>query len=162
MSTDDDTDLDLLALLRASLGLNASNAASSVAETGVLASAEHVYNHSIDVALDTRGTKAAAQVIWTAMREKQYSRQTWSTHELHPQSEDGEATVDFIFTMDLLNFCFWSTEEDPHCRFQVEYRGKRWSGYWSLVAALQRAIEEGGFSPFMSSSFFYQGKNPSK
>ena len=28
--------------------------------------------------------------------------------------------------------------------FAVDYRGTKWTGYGSLVAALQRALEEGG------------------
>lgn len=37
---------------------------------------------------------------------------------------------------------FWSelTEEE---RFQVEYEGKRWTGYKSLLACLRRALDEG-------------------
>ena len=73
---------------------------------------------------------------------KEYSTHTWSEHELHPQTKD-ESTVDFIFTMDLLNFSFWSEEEEEPKRFCIEYRGKLWTGYWSLVAALQRALDEG-------------------
>ena len=54
----------------------------------------------------------------------------------------------FIFTMDLLNYCFWSDHDDDDGKgkrsgFRVEYAGKRWSGYWSLVAALRRALDEG-------------------
>jgi len=44
--------------------------------------------------------------------------------------------------MDLLNFSFWSELPDDE-RFAIEYRGKRWTGYWSLVAALQRALDDG-------------------
>ncbi|EHK97697.1 putative UPF0553 protein C9orf64 [Glarea lozoyensis 74030] len=43
--------------------------------------------------------------------------------------------------MDLLNFSFWS-ENDEEERFAIEYQGKRCTGYKSLVAALQRALEE--------------------
>ena len=43
--------------------------------------------------------------------------------------------------MDLLNFSFWS-EKNEEERFAVVYKGKRWTGYWSLVAILQRALEQ--------------------
>lgn len=37
---------------------------------------------------------------------------------------------------------FWS-ELDESERYQVLYRGKRWTGYNSLVACLRRALDEG-------------------
>ena len=138
--SDDEADPELLELLRQSLGIGTSNG-TAPAETRVLESAEYVYNNSIDIALDTKGCKTAANTIWKLMLEKKYSTKTWSSHELHPKAKD-EGTVDFIFTMDLLNFCFWS-EQGTDQRFAVDYRGKRWTGYWSLVAAIQRALDEG-------------------
>lgn len=110
--------------------------------TAVLQSAEYIYENAIDVAIDMRGTKNAATIIWDQMQEKEYSCKKWAEHELHPKAKD-EATVDLIFLMDLLNFSFWSDNEDDGTRFVVEYRGKEWTGYWSLVACLQRATEEG-------------------
>ena len=141
--SDDEADPELLELLRQSLGIG-SRHDSAPAETKVLESAEYIYDNSIDIALDSKGCKAAATTIWTLMQRKQYSTKAWSNHELHPKTKD-ERTVDFIFTMDLLNFCFWS-ETGPDDRFAVEYKGKKWTGYWSLVAALQRALDEGDFA----------------
>lgn len=53
------------------------------------------------------GTKAAASSIHKAMQERGYSTQTWSQHELHPSVSDSFSEADlvnFVFTMDLLNF----------------------------------------------------------
>jgi len=137
--SDDEADPELLALLRehlqGKLRLN------EEAETGVLEDAQHVYDNSIDVALDMRSTKRAAAYIYDQMQQQQYSTETWATHELHPKIKD-ESTVAFIFTMDLLNFSFWSPRPEGE-RFAISYRDKTWTGYWSLVAALQRALEEG-------------------
>lgn len=137
--SDEEVDHELLALLRKSLGLDDDRTCG--AETRVLQDAEFIYNNSIDVAIDYRGTKAAAATIWSAMEKQGFSLKTWSLHELHPKTKD-EATVNFIFTMDLLNFCFWP-EESSGQGFAVEYHGQRWTGYWSLVAVLQRALDEG-------------------
>ncbi|KAF2804849.1 uncharacterized protein BDZ99DRAFT_490963 [Mytilinidion resinicola] len=137
--SDDEPDLELLDLLRKSLGIGPADP-NAAPETKVLQDAEYIYNNSIDVALDMRGTKNAAIAIWESMQERSYSTKTWSEHELHPKSKD-EATVNFIFIMDLLNFSFWS-EKNAEERFTVEYKEKRWTGYWSLVAALQRALDE--------------------
>lgn len=37
---------------------------------------------------------------------------------------------------------FWSDQGEDE-RYQVEYRGKRWTGYNSLVACLRRGLDEG-------------------
>ncbi|KAL8782396.1 MAG: hypothetical protein Q9213_005399 [Squamulea squamosa] len=131
---------ELLSLLRQSLGIGGESSPKPP-DTKVLNGAKHVYDHSIDVAIDMHGTKAAAAQIWTLMQEKQYSLKTWSDHSLHPKKKN-EAAVNFIFLMDLLNFCFWSDSPDPQQRFAIEYQGQQWTGYWSLVAAIHRALEE--------------------
>ena len=138
--SDDEADPELLELLRQSLGLGTPSA-SAPPSTRVLESAEFVYDNSIDVSIVSGGTKAAASSIWHLMCEKDISTNTWSDHELHPKSKN-ESTVNFIFTMDLINFSFWSERSEDE-RFQVNYRGKNWTGYWSLVAILQRSLEEG-------------------
>ena len=147
--SDDEVDTDLLELLRKSLAVDG-NSPSAPAKTGVLEDAEFIYDNSTDVALDMRGTKAAASSIWTSIQRTQYSTKDWSQHELHPKTKD-ESTVDFVFLMDLLNFCFWS-EGAPSEQYAVEYRGKTWTGYWSLVAAIHRALDEGTIrlNPFQS------------
>lgn len=137
--SDDEADPELLALLRAHL--QGKLTISEDPETGVLQDAEYVYDNSIDVAIDMRSTKNAAAAIYNQMQQKAYSTATWTEHELHPKTKD-ESTVAFIFTMDLLNFSFWSTKPDDK-RFAISYRDKTWTGYWSLVAALQRALDEG-------------------
>ncbi|EPE07576.1 hypothetical protein F503_00298 [Ophiostoma piceae UAMH 11346] len=146
--SDDEADPELLELLRQHfLG---KVTVDEDAETNVLESAEHIYENSIDVALDMRSCKYAAEAIYSQMQAKGYSTSTWAEHELHPKTRD-ESTVEFIFVMDLLNFSFWSELPEAD-RFGIEYRGKKWTGYWSLVAALQRAIEED--VPIMSSDFW--------
>lgn len=137
--SDDEPDLELLALLRQHL--RGKLAISDEPETGVLEGAEYVYDNSIDVALDMRSCKNAAAAIHAQMQQKQYSPATWSAHELHPKAKD-ETAVAFIFTMDLLNFSFWSEKPEAD-RFAVWYHDQRWTGYWSLVAAMQRALDEG-------------------
>ncbi|CZR51896.1 probable cobyrinic acid a,c-diamide synthase [Phialocephala subalpina] len=146
--SDDEADHDLLDFLRQHF--NKTALTPKIPETQVLEGAEYVYDNSIDVALDYLSTKAAAAMIYEQMQKKEYSTKTWSSHELHPKAKD-ESTVAFIFTMDLLNFSFWS-ELDEEERFAVEYKGKKWTGYWSLVAALQRALDED--IPITSSDFW--------
>ncbi|MGH2560166.1 MAG: queuosine 5'-phosphate N-glycosylase/hydrolase [Thermomicrobiales bacterium] len=52
-------------------------------------------------------------------------------------------TAGWVFVLDALNFCFWSTDPDPEMRWRVAYHGKVYDGYWALAAALARAVEEG-------------------
>ncbi|KAF3071114.1 hypothetical protein GL218_00475 [Daldinia childiae] len=136
--SDDEADPELLALLRqhfqGKLNLD------EEPETGVLEGAEYVCDNSIDVALNMRASKNAAALIYEQMQQKEFSTASWSEHELHPKTKD-ESTVAFIFTMDLLNFSFWSLHPEEE-RFAISYRDKTWTGYWSLVASLQRALEE--------------------
>jgi hypothetical protein len=155
--SDDENDEELLALLRQSLGIGP-GPANAPPETHILRDAQFICDNSIDVALDMAGTRAAAALIHAKMQDKGYSAKAWREHELHPKmmEEDPEAAVNFIFTMDLLNFCFWSYSGEGE-RFCVEYpeaqaeekgegpKGKRWTGYWSLVAALRRALDDGEF-----------------
>jgi hypothetical protein len=148
--SDDEADPELLALLRQHL--QGKLALHDEPETGVLEGAEYVYDNAIDVAIDMRACKNAAAAIHAQMQTKKYSPATWAAHELHPKrgelaGGDDEAIVAFVFTMDLLNFSFWSEKSDAE-RFAIEYRGKRWTGYWSLVAALRRALDEGRFCRF--------------
>lgn len=139
--SDDGADPELLELLRQHL--QGKLTVEEEADTGVLEGAEYVYDQGIDVAIDMRATKNAAKTIYSQMQDKGYSTATWSEHDLHPKAKD-ESTVAFIFTMDLLNFSFWSELPDEE-RFAIEYKGERWTGYWSLVAAMQRALEDGEF-----------------
>ena len=44
--------------------------------------------------------------------------------------------------VDLLNFSFWSEEKEEEL-FKVDYEGIQYTGYWSLCAAINRAIDEG-------------------
>ncbi|SMR58485.1 unnamed protein product [Zymoseptoria tritici ST99CH_1A5] len=142
--SNDEVDPELLELLRQRLGI--SKPSNEIPrETGVLRDADFIYSNSIDVLIDMHGTKAAAAAIYSNMRERNYSPAAWRQHELHPRAEEGFSELDivnFVFTMDILNFSFWS-DLGAEERYQVEYRGKRWTGYNSLVACLRRALDEG-------------------
>lgn len=145
----DNPEFDLLAAFQQRFGL-APKDVNQPPDTKVLSSARFVYDNAIDVSLSMAGTKAAAASIWKRMQEKAYSTGNWSAHELHPKDKT-EATVAFIFTIDVLNFSFWS-ELGEKDRFCIEYKGKTWTGYWSLVAAIQRALDEE--IPITSSDFW--------
>lgn len=84
-----------------------------------------------------------------------YTPRTWHTNPLHlcppepydPTHPGTRATLDWIFLISSLNFSFWSYLDGSDDCFGVEWR-EGWessdhrhvvhTGYWSLVAALDR------------------------
>ncbi len=57
-----------------------------------------------------------------------------------PPNLSPNETLEWIFLLDTLNFCFWSDSDVLHT---TEYCGVQWTGYRALCAALVRAVEEG-------------------
>lgn len=73
---------------------------------------------------------------------KPYDTSTWATHPLHPKTRTPEV-VEWIFLVDLLNFSFFSDEAKVENQFYVTYKEEKFSGYWSLCAAVNRALDAG-------------------
>ncbi|RDX48572.1 hypothetical protein OH76DRAFT_1456170 [Lentinus brumalis] len=104
------------------------------------------------------GIRSAAKYIHAQMQRESYTPRTWRTHPLHicpaePFSWEDPSThacLNWIFLISSLNFSFWSELEGLPGRYGVEWR-EGWdsdrivvhTGYWSLVAAVNRAIEDG-------------------
>lgn len=125
--------------------------------TRVVDSAEFIASKAQNVFVSETGCRIAAKSIYKAMNEQQYSTETWASHLLNPV-EKTASTVDWIFTIDLLNFSFWSDYDDHDTghpssqRFSVKYKDAVYTGYWSLVAAINRALEAG--TPITSPTFW--------
>lgn len=49
--------------------------------------------------------------------------------------------ANFVLVLDTLNFSFWPDPGQP--RWRIRYHGETVDGYWALVAALRRALDEG-------------------
>jgi len=103
----------------------------------VLNGAQRVAEQSRHVAIDL------SRLEYCAVRIKQEMKKTgpgekWHSHSLNPMALN-EQTAHWIFLCDLLNFSFWTEEKDP---FTVNYKGTSYTGYWSLPALLNRAIDE--------------------
>ncbi|EGD81144.1 hypothetical protein PTSG_11182 [Salpingoeca rosetta] len=105
----------------------------------VLPTCEAVAAQATHVRISQQAIDSTAKKLATVLEENAFSLAHWRMHELHP-SDPKDNHVDFIFVLDALNFSFWMPEGE---KYAVEYRGKQWTGYWSLVAALSRAIDEG-------------------
>ena len=64
--------------------------------------------------------------------------------------------MEWIFTVDLLNFSFFSDETDEENQFYVTYKEEKFTGYWSLCAAVNRALDAG--IPITSPSFWVEAE----
>lgn len=127
--------------------------------TDVLPSAQFIAEHATECTVDVDGCWKAAETVYELMQTQKYSTEKWSEHELNPKEKTKE-TVDWLFLVDLLNFSFWSDVDDNDTgrpdtlRYAVEYKGKSYTGYWSLCAAVNRALDEG--IPLTTPSYWKQ------
>ncbi|KAF1796842.1 hypothetical protein V8B55DRAFT_1548209 [Mucor lusitanicus] len=118
------------------------------AENKVLASAKFISENSKNVFIPKENLSSAVETIMENMKMREYSTKTWNEHPLHPKVADCK-TVDWIFLVDLLNFSFWSDldvkdKSTPHPdRYAINYDGTLYTGYWSLCAAINRALDNG-------------------
>ncbi|XP_054750358.2 queuosine 5'-phosphate N-glycosylase/hydrolase-like [Lytechinus pictus] len=103
-------------------------------------SGKFIAEHSQDVTINQDAAKKVGKQIWESLEKERYSIKSWKEHTLHPKTMT-DATVDWIFVMDTLNFSFWSETNEK--RFLVRYKDENHSGYWSMCAALMRACDEG-------------------
>ncbi|XP_060062961.1 queuosine 5'-phosphate N-glycosylase/hydrolase-like [Ylistrum balloti] len=96
---------------------------------------------SKDVKVKGHGVQKLAKLMYECVKTKTYTIQNWkSDHELNPKVMS-KAEVDWVFVADTLNFSFWSMDDSK--KFKVTYKGKGYTGYWSWVAALNRALDNG-------------------
>ena len=61
--------------------------------------------------------------------------------DFHHFRGSDEETVAYLLVLDTLNFCFWPPRGNE--RWEVEYQGKWFSGYYALALALKKALEAG-------------------
>ncbi|EJC98075.1 uncharacterized protein FOMMEDRAFT_143537 [Fomitiporia mediterranea MF3/22] len=126
----------------------------------VVESAKFAFEKTDLVKLDDTGISNAAKYVSHKLTEETYTPSTWRTHALHlcppetfsPSDPRTRQVLDWIFLISSLNFSFWSEKEGNEngvCeRFGIEWRAgwdseerRIWTGYWSLVAAIDRALE---------------------
>lgn len=105
-------------------------------------SADFITKEAKDVSIDEDAVKKVASELREAFESKSYNVTNWREHPLHPKNADDDA-LDFIFVMDSFNFSFWTDEEDEatNGKYEVEFGGVSYTGYWALLAAMKRAIE---------------------
>lgn len=117
----------------------------------VLTSAEFIKDSATNVFVNEQKCQEMADFIYNSMLTNHYDiKSSWSKHPLNADRDvvGHSQAVDWIFTIDLLNFSFWSEYDDEdtgkaNTRYCVEYKGNKYTGYWSLVAAINKALDNG-------------------
>lgn len=99
-----------------------------------------IAENSKDVTIKAEGVTKIAKVMADCIKSGSYSIKSWKEHVLNPKTMD-KAALDWVFFADTLNFSFWSADESK--KFMVTYKGQDHTGYWSLCAAMNRALDEG-------------------
>ncbi|KAH7885440.1 hypothetical protein F5I97DRAFT_1810770 [Phlebopus sp. FC_14] len=133
----------------------------------VIPSVEFAHAETNLVQINPEGIKNAAEYVSLKMLAEVYTPRTWRTHPLHicppepfsPSDPLTKECLNWIFLISSLNFSFWSEKEGWPDRYGVDWR-KGWdteertvhTGYWSLVAGLNRALEEN--IPITDPSFY--------
>ncbi|XP_037350013.1 queuosine salvage protein [Talpa occidentalis] len=113
-------------------------------------SAKFIAENSRQVFIDGGGVRRVAELLLPQVSRPELRVEGWKAlHELNPRVAD-EAAINWVFVVDTLNFSFWSEQADHKCL--VGYGGKTYSGYWSLCAAVNRALDEG--IPITSASYY--------
>ncbi|KAI6016251.1 hypothetical protein EDC04DRAFT_2577684 [Pisolithus marmoratus] len=123
----------------------------------VISSAEFALAETNVVRVNLEGIKRAADYISHKIAAEQYTPRTWRTQPLHlcppePYSPSDSRTrqcLNWLFIISALNFNFWSEREGTPEQYGVEWR-RGWgmeervihTGYWSLLAAVNRALGE--------------------
>ncbi|GCC24894.1 queuosine 5'-phosphate N-glycosylase/hydrolase [Chiloscyllium punctatum] len=109
-----------------------------------------ISDNSKDVFILEKGVCKVAEMLFEKRNSKELDATGWKLlHDLNPQTMN-EASVNWVFVVDTLNFSFWSENDDHKCL--IKYKGKMHSGFWSLCAAINRALDEG--IPITSASYF--------
>ncbi|XP_072926875.1 queuosine 5'-phosphate N-glycosylase/hydrolase isoform X1 [Hemitrygon akajei] len=109
-----------------------------------------IAENSKDVYTVEDGVKKVAEMLLEKRNTKEFDPTGWKVlHDLNPQTMN-EESINWVFVTDTLNFSFWSENDDDKCL--VKYKGKLHSGFWSLCAAINRALDEA--IPITSASYF--------
>jgi hypothetical protein len=97
--------------------------------------AQRVAKRSRLVRINAEAVIAFAELL--SSQEVQIS--PWDS--IHHFRGSGEEMLSYLLVLDTLNFCFWPPQGEA--RWEIEYRGESFSGYYALAVSLKRAMESG-------------------
>jgi hypothetical protein len=102
---------------------------------GVRVAAKFVTSCATHVSIDDSRVKTVAEKMHGTGGPPMPS---WKDVHLGTIQLSDEELANYVLVLDALNFCFWG-----HPRWRVSYPRETHNGYWALVGALRRALEEG-------------------
>ncbi|XP_034942797.1 queuosine salvage protein [Chelonus insularis] len=91
---------------------------------------------SKNVFIEEEGIKSLACEVLEGLKDRTISIDNFSQSEFHPNPGHAKA-IDWIFVLDTLNFCFWSSKSNN------KWKVNGHTGYFALCAAIKRAVDEG-------------------
>ncbi|XP_045603835.1 queuosine 5'-phosphate N-glycosylase/hydrolase isoform X1 [Procambarus clarkii] len=105
--------------------------------------AKFISSRSKDVRIAEEGVRKVAIIIAELVRDGRLDMEGFKQNEVMPLNKGltKAQLADWIFLVDSLNFNFWTPHGVP--KYTVVYEGKKRTGYMAMVAAINRAIDEG-------------------
>ena len=104
---------------------------------GVLSSTRDVVERGENVWINTEQIESLVRQ-WLEKNKEQQITPGW--YDRYHFYDGTQRTVNWILTLDAMNFCFWAEKDQP--RWSIDYQGERLNGYLAEAAALKRAVEE--------------------
>lgn len=105
--------------------------------------AAFIAENAKDVKIVDEGVKKIANIIAEAAKSGKLDVASFKQNEVLPLDKDlsTEQLANWVFLVDAINFSFWTPDGVP--KYSVIYQGKKRTGYLAMVAAINRAIDEG-------------------
>lgn len=100
-------------------------------ENPVRIGARMIMRHAQHVAINPKKIEELAK----RLSDEKFQAPEWA--EEIP-SKDPASLLTYVIILDTLNFCFWSKKE----KWNINYRGGKYSGYFALAYALKRFFED--------------------
>lgn len=102
-----------------------------------------IANLAKDVKIKPDGVTKTARVIADAVKAGELDMEAFKQNEVLPLDRgltQGQL-ANWVFLVDALNFSFWTPNGQP--KYTVTRKGKTYTGYLAMVAAVNRALDEG-------------------
>lgn len=125
-----------------------------MSETGFISpleSSKFVMSNSKHVKICSQAIHDFVKIIKNQLSDGNCKYFDYKQQKLHPHVAN-EDSINWLFMVNTMNFSFWGSSETRQGRYEIEYNGEYYYGYMGLVAAINRAIDEG--YPITDSKFY--------